>query len=49
MGATGVMEVLRVTGYSGVTDQFDLDRFWVSDAETPGKRGLNEPGGHLWV
>jgi pilus assembly protein CpaF len=34
-GARVVTEALRVAGHNAVTDQFELDRFWVSDGIPP--------------
>ena len=34
-GCRVVTEALRVAGYNGATDQFELDRFWVSDGGPP--------------
>lgn len=34
-GCRTVTEALSVAGYDGATDQFELDRFWVSDGGPP--------------
>ena len=34
-GARVVTEALRVAGHNAATDQFELDRFWVSDGSPP--------------
>ena len=34
-GQRVVTEALQVSGYCGATDQFELDRFWVSDSRPP--------------
>ena len=34
-GSRVVTEALRVAGHNGATDQFELDRFWVSDGGPP--------------
>ena len=34
-GQRVVTEALQVSGYCGATDQFELDRFWVSDGRPP--------------
>ncbi len=34
-GCRTVTEALGVAGYDGATDQFELDRFWVSDGGPP--------------